>query len=126
VNQVTPQKFAKGSQVLKKAATPAAFMALSAPSIAEMGAHLASKTPTKALGGAYDLATAFLPVKAFAPLFAATYSSDLGDATLDTYRAKKEAEAQAYRDHLRRTSPVFLKEEEPQGRRIEDLNELGF
>jgi hypothetical protein len=95
VNQVTPQKFAKGSQVIKKAATPAAFMALSAPSIAEMGAHLASKTPTKALGGAYDLATAFLPLKAYAPLFGATYSSELGDATLDTYLTKKALEREA-------------------------------
>lgn len=125
VNQVTPQKFAGGKKVLSKAAGPAAFMALSAPTIGEMGTQLASKTPTKALGGAYDLATAFLPMKAYAPLFAATYSPEVGDATLDTWNARKEAEAQAYREHLRRNSPVFLKEE-PQGRRIEDLNELGF
>lgn len=125
VNQVTPQKFAGGKKVLSKAAGPAAFLALSAPQIGEMGTHLASKTPTKALGGAYDLATAFLPFKQYIPLALATYSSELGDATLDSWNAKKEAEAQAYREHLRRTSPVFLKEE-PQTRSIDDLNELGF
>ena len=125
VNQVTPQKFASGKKVLSKAAGPAAFMALSAPQIAEMGTHLASKTPTKALGGAYDLATAFLPMKAYAPLFAATYSPELGDATLDAWNAQKEAERQAYREKLYRESPVILKNTTPT-RRIEDLDELGY
>lgn len=99
VNQVTPQKFADGRKVLSKAAGPAAFVALSAPTIGEMGSQLLSKTPTKALGGAYDLATAFLPLKQYVPLALATYSPELGDATLDAYLAKK---AQASEEAINR------------------------
>jgi hypothetical protein len=100
----TPQKFKDGKSVAKKAVGPAALLTISAPSIAEMGTHLASKTPTKALGGAYDLATAFLPMKVFAPLFGTTYSSELGDATLDTYKAQRQAEL----DERLSKSPVLM------------------
>lgn len=124
VNQVTPQKFASGKKVLAKAATPAAFMALSAPQIAEMGSQLASKTPTKALGGAYDLATAFMPMKQYLPLALATYSPEVGDATLDNWNAQREAETKAYREYLRENSPVF-REEQPTGY-IDFMKELGY
>jgi hypothetical protein len=133
VNQVTPQKFKSGNSVMSNAKNAYNKMSgfnklMAAVGPADVAYELSQKRPGGAALSAFDTITgATMPaLKGFIPLQAAMYSSDLGDATLDTYRAKKEAEAQAYRDHLRRTSPVFLKDEEPQGRRIEDLNELGF
>ena len=133
VNQVTPQKFKSGNSVMSNAKNAYKNMSgfnklMAAVGPADMAYELSQKRPGGAALSAFDTITgATMPaLRGFIPLQAAMYSSDLGDATLDTYRAKKEAEAQAYRDHLRRTSPVFLKDEEPQGRRIEDLNELGF
>jgi hypothetical protein len=133
VNQVTPQKFKSGNSVMSNAKNAYNKMSgfnklMAAVGPADVAYELSQKRPGGAALSAFDTITgATMPaLRGFIPLQAAMYSSDLGDATLDTYRAKKEAEAQAYRDHLRRTSPVFLKDEEPQGRRIEDLNELGF
>jgi hypothetical protein len=133
VNQVTPQNFKVGSSVMSNAKNAYNKMSgfnklMAAVGPADVAYELSQKRPGGAALSAFDTITgATMPaLRGFLPLQAAMYSSDLGDATLDTYRAKKEAEAQAYRDHLRKTSPVFLKEEQPQGRRIEDLNELGF
>lgn len=120
VNKMTPQRFAAGKKVSPRIAGPAALMALNAPTITEMGANLASKTPTKALGGAYDLATSFLPMKQYLPLALATYSPEVGDATLDTWNAQKEAQRQAYLEKLYRQSPVIKKEPAP------ELDMLGF
>lgn len=118
----TPQKFAGGSKVAK-AFGPASMLAFSAPSISEMAQHIKAGKPTQALSGAYDVASMFMPLKAYAPLTAATYSSELGDATLDTWNAEKAAEEKAYRDYVRATSPVF-KEEKPV-EYIDFLKELG-
>jgi hypothetical protein len=133
VNQVTPQKFKSGNSVMSNAKNAYNKMSgfnklMAAVGPADVAYELSQKRPGGAALSAFDTITgATMPaLRGFIPLQAAMYSSDLGDATLDTYRAKKDAEAQAYRDHLRKTSPVFLKEEQPQGRRIEDLNELGF
>ena len=88
-----------------------------------MAHQIKAGKPTQALGGAYDVASMFMPMKAYAPLTMATYSSDLGDATLDTWNAEKAAEEKAYRDYVRATSPVF-KQEQPV-EYIDFLKELG-
>lgn len=110
-----PQKFAKGRGV------GAANLALvAAPSLPEGIAALGSKTPTKALGTAFDIGSAFLPAPVQAALFGLA-PSETGDATLDTWEAIKRAEL----EEMRAKSPVFLKPQ-PKNTPIESLDVFGF
>ena len=63
-----------------------------APSLPEMAHAIKSGKPTEALGGAYDIASSFLPLKSFVPLSLLTHTPTLGDATLDTYLQQKAIE----------------------------------
>lgn len=93
-----------GKSVAMKVLGPGSIMAFNAPSIMEMGKAVKAGKPSQGLGGAYDLATAFMPLKNYVPLTLATYSSELGDASLDAYEAQRQAELE---ERLSK-SPVLL------------------
>jgi hypothetical protein len=72
---------------------------------ADVAYELSQKRPGGAAISALEtVAGATMPMKGFAPLMGAMYSSELGDATLDTYNAKRQAEIN---ERLSK-SPVFM------------------
>jgi hypothetical protein len=96
-----------GPAVREAAKKLAAPMLWNAPAIIDRGMEMSKgkDIAENAIGLALDVAP-FTPATVAAGLMRPT---DVGDATLDTWNKNKELEAQAYREHLRKTSPVFLK-----------------
>jgi hypothetical protein len=79
--------------------------AVAAVGPADVAYELSQKRPGGAAISAIEtVAGATMPMKGFLPLMGAMYSSDMGDATLDTYKAKRQAEI----DERLSKSPVFL------------------
>jgi hypothetical protein len=91
-------------EVTKKVLAPTLW---NAPVIAERAVEVSKgkDLAENAIGLALDVAP-FTPATVAAGLMR---PKDLGDATLDTWTKKKALEDQAYREQLRKTSPVFLK-----------------
>jgi hypothetical protein len=91
-------------EVAKKVLAPTLW---NAPVIADRAMEVSKgkDLAENAIGLALDVAP-FTPATVAAGLMRPT---DLGDATLDTWTKKKALEDQAYREQLRKTSPVFLK-----------------
>ena len=109
----TPQRFAGGSRV-GNAMVPIYGSAFNvAPSLPEMTQAIKAGKPTQALGGVYDIATSFLPLKNYVPLSLLTHTPTLGDATLDTYLQQKAIErAMAREKGLREFSKMSQAEKQ--------------
>ena len=79
--------------------------AVAAVGPADVAYELSQKRPGGAAISAVEtVAGATMPMKGFLPLMGAMYSSELGDATLDAYNAKRQAEI----DERLSKSPVFM------------------
>ena len=107
----TPQKYKDGNSVMGKAKNAYKNMSginkfAAALGPADVAYELSENRPGGAAISAFQtVAGATMPfMKGFAPLMGAMYSSDLGDATLDAYNAKRQAEL----DERLSKSPVFL------------------
>jgi len=106
----TPQKFKEGNSAMSTIKNAYNNMSGFNKAVATIGpADVAYQLSQKRPGGAAlsaleTVAGATLPMKGFLPFMGVTYSSDLGDATLDAFNAKRQAEI----DERLSKSPVML------------------
>lgn len=125
VNGKTPQKFAAGKAVTEMVSQGAINAGLMAPEIKAIGKNVAANKYGDALSGAADIALAIAPFTNATVALANLRPSELGDATLDTWEAKKKAEEKAYREYLKQTGSPVLKQD-PRLKIVDFKKELGY